>query len=65
MDTGARGANSDAQIFNNSELKACLEEKSVGFPEPQPLSCDIQTERVSYFTKGNDAFALSEFMMKP
>ena len=25
VDTGARGANSDAQIFNNSELKVCLE----------------------------------------
>jgi len=40
---------SDAQIFNNSELKECLEDKSIGFPEISPLS--EHDEPMPYFIR--------------
>ena len=56
-----KGAASNAQIFNGSELKECLDDGSIGFPAPDPLPKD--TENVPYFI-GDDAFALRPSMMK-
>ena len=62
-DVGGAGSASDAQIYNHSELKECVEDGSIGFPEPEPLPND--TENVPYFFVGDDAFALRPTMMKP
>ena len=59
---GARSA-SDAQIYNNSELKQCAENDTLGFPNPEPLPSDIQN--APYFFVGDDAFGLRPYMMKP
>ena len=64
VDIGGRGSNSDAQIFNHSELKECLLHDSIGLPDPAVLPNDIGDE-LPYYLVGDDAFALSEFMMKP
>ena len=37
---GGMGSASDAQIYNAAELKECVEECSLGFPDPQPLPND-------------------------
>lgn len=62
-DIGGMGSASDAQIYNASELKECVENGSLGFPDPEPLPNDNQN--VPYFFVGDDAFALRPNMMKP
>lgn len=60
IDVGGYGHMSDAQIFNVSELKECLDNNSIAFPA---LSNDyIPTP---YFILGDDAFGLRTYLMKP
>ena len=58
-DIGGMGSASDAQIYNASELTECIEDGSLGFPDPEHPPSNNQD--VSYF----DAFALMSDMMKP
>lgn len=63
VDVGAAGSNSDAQIWNDCELKDMMEEKTLQVPEDQPLpGTDVP---LPYFIVGDDAFGLSTFLMKP
>lgn len=62
-DIGGLGSASDAQIYNESELKRCVEDGTIGFPDPEPLAHD--TQDMPYFFVGDDAFALRKTMMKP
>ena len=57
------GSASDAQIYNNFELKEGAEDGSKVFPDPDPLPND--TQNVPYFFIGDDAFTLRKSMMKP
>lgn len=64
VDVSGNGSASDAQIFNNSELKEGLENNTIrGWPQPDPLPGDNQN--VPYFLVGDDAFSLKTYMMKP
>ena len=57
------GSASDAQIYNVSELKECVEDGILGFPDPEPLPHDNLD--VPYFFVGDDAFALRPDMIEP
>ena len=59
VDISAYGSMSDAQIFNLSELKDCLEYGTIGFPEPSLIPKD--DEPMAYFILGDDAFGIRTF----
>lgn len=62
-DVGGTGSASDAQIYNDSELRECAEDGTLGFPDPEHIPNDYQD--VPYYFIGDDAFALRPTMMKP
>lgn len=63
VDAGANGSGSDGGIFNDTGLKRSLEDNTASLPPPEPLV--EGQEDVPYFLVGDDAFALSHFLMKP
>ena len=63
VDVGTNGSCSDAQVFNRSELKAAIEDDSIGFPPASRLPGE--TRMLPYYLLGDDAFALKPWLMKP
>ena len=57
VDIGSNGSAGDAQVFNDSELKECIEEGILGVPLP--------FDDMPYFIIADYAFALRTWLMKP
>lgn len=65
-DIGGRGAASDSQLWNMSDLKATIEntdENLLNLPAPRPVPHD--NTDIPFFIIGDDAFALRPTLMKP
>ncbi|XP_046554431.1 uncharacterized protein LOC124263770 [Haliotis rubra] len=54
---------SDRRIFNESELKTCLEDGTINFPTPGSLPNDDRD--ILFFLLGDDALPSELHMMKP
>ena len=63
VDVGQPGSAGDAQVFNRSELKECIDDGSAGLPAADPLPNDDKD--MAYFIAADDAFALRTWLMKP
>jgi len=62
VDAGFQGRISDSSIFKNTELHKKLETKTLCLPQPVPLNG--REKSVPYFFIADDAFPLSEKLMK-
>jgi len=60
VDIGEYGSMSDAQIFNDFDLKECLEDKSIVFPELSPIS--EHDGPMPYFILGDAVFGIRTFL---
>ncbi len=56
-------ASSDAQIFEDCELKFAIEQDVIGFPPADHLSDDVKD--TPNFVVGDDAFPVRTYMIKP
>ena len=63
VDVGRDGSSGGGQVFNASELKAAIDNGSVGFPEATSLPHDDKP--IPYCIVGDDAFTLWTWLMKP
>ena len=63
VDVFTAGSCSDAQIFNTCHLKRKIDDGSIGFPDPAPITQGGRD--VPYFILADDAFALKTWLMKP
>ena len=63
VEVGSNGASSDGQIFNDSDLKECLLDGSLGIPADDKLPGDDQF--TPYYFIGDDAFPINTWFMKP
>lgn len=63
VNIGCNGRISDGGVFQNSDLYRKLSNGTLNIPDPQALSND--TENIPYVILADDAFPLSENIMKP
>ena len=63
LNVGSSGSSSDAQIFNNSQLRRKIENGTLWLPPPEPLG-PLGPNR-HYFLLGDNAFALIPWLVKP
>ncbi len=62
VEIGADGTSSDAQIFEECDLKQAIDQNVIGFPPPDHLPYDDRD--IPYFFVGDDSFPQRTYMMK-
>ena len=50
VDVDSMGSASDANVFNHSDLRGCIDDDTIGFPAAEPLPQDDQD--MPYFIVG-------------
>lgn len=63
VDIGASGRQSDGGVLNNGEIGIRLKNNELNLPPPEPLTPG--GVKLPYVMVGDEAFALSNFMMRP
>lgn len=63
IDAGANGRSSDGGVFNRTSFFTALTDNKLHLPAPSPLP--ERNEPVPYLLVGDDAFALTNNLMKP
>ena len=63
VEVGSNGAASDAQIFNDCDLKLAMDRGTLGIPAPDHLPNDDRY--IPYYIIADDAFSLQTNLMKP
>ena len=63
VNAGGQGRISDGGIFKNCSLYKKLVQNNLNFPEPEAL--DGMPRKIPYFFIGDEAFALTDSLMKP
>ena len=63
VDAGTGGSCSHGQIFDACQLKRKINDGSIGFPDPAPITQGGRD--VPYFILADDVFALKTWLMKP
>lgn len=65
-DIGKQGRISDAGVYNCTSLKEAIESRTINFPDACPLpGTPVTSHRFPFYLAGDDAFALSNHIMKP
>ena len=67
VDVGCQGRISDGGVFKNSALYTAFKNNELNLPEPRPLSNtpDQFSPKIPFVFVADDAFALTEFCLKP
>ena len=63
VDIGDSGRNSDAGVFSSSKLGHAITTNQLNLPKPEPIT--ETAKNFPYVFVGDEAFQLTEFMMKP
>lgn len=64
IDVGANGASSDSNVFKRTNLYKKLERNGLNIPQPKTLPNDESGKLILYVIVGDEAFALSEHVLR-
>jgi len=65
VDIGAQGSISDGGVYNQCSVKRDLDSGALNVPHPRPLPGIGRTMKTAFVFVADDAFALSNTLMKP
>jgi hypothetical protein len=65
VEVGAYGSSSDSNVFKNSTFGKLLESNKLNIPDPRVLPSDAEGQSMPFVLVGDEAFALSEHVLRP
>ncbi|XP_063634897.1 putative nuclease HARBI1, partial [Cydia splendana] len=65
IEVGAYGGSTDSNVFKNTSFNRQLESGQIELPQPERLPNDINGKPMPYVLIGDEAFALSENVLRP
>lgn len=65
VEIGSYGSSSDSNIFKQSTFSRLLVENELNIPEEKPLPNDEKGKAMPFVLVGDEAFALSKFVLRP
>ena len=65
VEFGAYGSSSDSNVFKNSTFGKLLESSKLNIPDPRVLPSDAEGLSMPFVPVGDEAFALSEHVLRP